>query len=464
MSRVYIQTHPKILGAPWFSYTLDLIGKIAGLAAPIQAGTHASPDAEAVTLCYGTEASAFFIPAKTGIGNGEMIPHDFDCGPAGQVSVPIYTETVDGSSGTVDLLYNFFAYVSCLEEFEHEKSRGPIQSYAFRLKGNTARFERPFAQYLGLAFRRLLEKHNPKLLDPLNSRSTIYLTHDVDVIGKTMRTRLKESAFRLYSGLRSGRFAAKWILTMLLGADDYFLFDKIAKIEERHGIRSSFNIFIQPTHKGIGERLRSMIFDPSYDLADIKDLIPVLRGLHAQGFEIGAHFAFDSWQNSHRMGQEKRKLQDLLDCGRVVSCRQHWLRFSLAETWAAQWQSGIEVDTTLCFNDLPGFRAGLAMPFHPYDHINQRRHHILAIPTIVMDSHLHYYQSMNLEQRRESLRSLLDEVRAVGGSAAMIWHSHVFSQDHGWETDYLYVLSLLREMGIHSGLPRDLCDRKAGGA
>jgi len=457
VNKLYIQTQQEILDAPWFSYTLNLLSSLAGLVSLPEAGTDSAPAADMPTLYYGVTppdgAHPLLMPSKPSIGRAKTTLHQLDCAQAGLVQVPIYSDTMDDCTGGIDLLFNLFAYVSCLEEYEHEIQHGPIHSYAFRLKSDHTQFKRPFAHYIGLAFRTLIEGYHPQCLAPLQLQSTIYLTHDVDVIQKTMRTRLKESVFRIYANIRSASFAPKWVLQMLLGADDYFLCDKIAQLEEHHGVRSCFNVYAKPRPNNIFKRFRALIFDPSYDIENEDRLIKVMRDLNGRGFEIGIHFAFDSWNNPQRMMDEKKRLEACLNIPSLGSCRQHWLRFSLGDTWAAQEKSGIQIDTTLCFNDVSGFRAGMAIPFYPYDHESQCAHSILAVPTIAMDTHFFYYKSTSQDHRREKIRQLVIDVKTVGGAAAMIWHSHVFSHDHGWGNDYEFLLSLMRELNVKSGLP-----------
>ncbi|MEG3618610.1 hypothetical protein V5T82_09105 [Magnetovibrio sp. PR-2] len=453
-----------MIGKPWFVYTLDLLQTVIGTNAPIQFGSNPAPKGTCATIYYGVNppsGDGLYVPCCPEIGDAQTKPIHFQCASSGDVKIPIYESSIDRASGEVDLFFNFFAYVSCLEEFEYERRRGPSHSYVRKFQKDKTRFLRPYAHFIGLALRERIAKEYPYTLRQIGTDAVLYLTHDIDVIRKTMRTRLKEGMFRVYASLKDRSLKSKWILRMFFGDADYFNIATISDLEDRYGVKSCFNVFVSRPPVDIFTRLKSMLFDPGYNLQREPELISVLQNLMNSGNEIGVHFAFDSWCEADCMRDEQILLAKMLAQPPRQSCRQHWLRFSFSKTWSSQWESGVKVDTSLCFNDLAGFRSGLAMAYHPFDHIRQRAHDIIVLPTIAMDTHFHYYQTLSEDDRRAAILTLLSDVKAVGGKAAIVWHTHTFSEDHGWGADYSYVLSLMKELDMRYGLPKDLIVEKA---
>ena len=453
MSTLYVSA-PLNRHSPWLTYALGELGRLAGLERPMKLVTPDEVPFGAPHLAYGSGTAAARIPCQPVHRSGAMDSVTLDCGPRGLRQVMVYADSLD-SEGRPDLLFNFFAYISCLEEYEWERVHGPAHSYAARLGGDRRRFDRPYANYLALAFRQLVSGTYPECLAEQATIGSICLTHDVDVVSKSMRTRLKEGGFRLFNVLRDLGAGRRPDLAgaarMLVGSADYFTFDAIARLEDSFGFRSSFNLFGGTPADGLGARLRRSVFDPAYDLASSSRLVSELKRLIARGWDVGVHFAFDSWRDPDPMRRERETVERALGVDSVTACRQHWFRFSLAETWKAQWAAGIRTDTTLGFTDRPGFRAGLAARYHPYDHRTGRALPIVVVPTVLMDTHLFYYDRMDPERRREVLDGTLDDIAGVGGEACIIWHSHALSTDHRWGGEYRRILGAMREKGLRDG-------------
>jgi len=450
----------------WLDYTLDLITEVLCLAAPIRRIRPEDFSADMPALFYGVNPpspGALFLPRLDATEPSSLRRVRIQCGRECLEEVLIYEAAME-TSGRVDLLRAVFLYVSLREEWLHEARKGPIHSYSLALPTDPARFDRPFANLLILAFKEMVKSSFPNALPSEERQPAIYLSHDVDAIQKAPINRCKESAFRfinagrhIFQGrLTTGLHCGLSGLRMLCSKSDWFGLEAIAEMEYRHDLRSTFNIFAGLRPVPLARHVISRIFDPAYDPRACTNLVAVLRKIAADMHEIGMHFGFDSWRNACCMTREKHVLETLLMTGPIVSSRQHWLRFSLSDTWHDLWASGIQVDTTLGFNDRPGFRAGLAVSFHPYDHASGRAHPIKVVPMALMDTHLFHYSNFDVVRRRQVIERLLAEVKYVHGEAGIIWHTHVFSSDHKWDLEYHHLLDLMNKLGLHARLPNQI--------
>jgi hypothetical protein len=354
---------------------------------------------------------------------------------------------------TVDWFQAAFLMLSCWDEARWEDRNGPVHSYSYRLTGLDPRvWERAWVNRIFLFLRRSAARaagqDEAAAFGPL-PQARIIMTHDVDAVSKTLSIRAKALAFDLYNAARGlsrgdlaefGRKVAEGA-RFVLSAADYWCFPRIRELERKHGVHSRF--YIYAGSRSAGETLTRVVFDPGYRVGKHPALRRTLRELHAEGCGVGLHQSFAAWEDSTRMRNERLRLEAALDLP-VTSCRQHWLRFSLGKTWSAQWAAGLAEDSTLGFNDRSGFRAAAALDIHPWRHADARPHDLRSIPLTLMDSQFYDYQEMSPAARRDAMERWVREIREVRGTATVLWHQQVLSEDYGWDRGFIELLELMQ--------------------
>jgi hypothetical protein len=346
-----------------------------------------------------------------------------------------------------------FLHLSGWIERAHEDSLGPIQSYAFRLGAAAALFDHAWVNRIFLFLRRWAARDAGRaetdLFGPL-PRACLHLEHDVDYLAKTMPLRIKRLAFdgfnagrRLLGGRPGAACAALGrAARVALTGGDYNRIAEMMDIEDRYGVRSTF-LF----HAGAGTAGgHSWLMDPTYRI-DSDDMRRVFGALLDGGWQIGLHPGVGTWRDGAAIGREKESLERAAGIA-VSHCRQHWLRFSWKDTWAAQQDCGLGSDGTLGFNDRPGFRNGAALRFHPWAGIGADRMTIAALPMVMMDSHFYDYRPMDARTREAQLCRWLDEIAQVGGEACAVWHQRVLHPDYGWKGGYEMLLAHAAARGL----------------
>ncbi len=381
-----------------------------------------------------------------------------DVGVDGKLLVPRESlKSVNETSwNQVDWFSAIFWYLNGSAERAYEKTHGPIHSNCFRLKSWDPRiWDRAWVNRIALFLRRWVSKikeiDEEKLFGPLPIPQII-LTHDVDAVRKTLAIRLKQTAVHLLHSAHNlsegqGRKSKQNISKakrFLFSQGDYWCFDKIMEMEKQYGMRSHFNFYGGPG--GAARSFKEQVFDPAYNVLNprIKNM---LRELNGGGWKIGLHPAFDSWKEPKKLRLEKEQLEDSLGC-EVEICRQHWLRFGWEDTWQAQASAGFKLDTTLGFNDRPGFRNGMALKFNPWDSQQRKPMDFSAIPMVLMDSQLFDHKYINDEDHNKIIKHWLDEVILACGTATIIWHQRVMSPDYGWGSGYQYLLSYIQKHSL----------------
>jgi peptidoglycan/xylan/chitin deacetylase (PgdA/CDA1 family) len=279
------------------------------------------------------------------------------------------------------------------------------------------------------------------------------LTHDVDDVTlhswaaswRLLRQARAPGDYALRAGLAGLARAARHAFDE---GDPYWTLDLWMSEEESRGFRSTF-YFLPPAPS------RRHPYDGLYRMDDRIGYrgrrVPVrevMRAMIGRGHEIGLHGSYRSHRDGGEMARQRAQIGEA--CGREPrGIRQHFLRFDVAATWRAQSAAGFEYDTTLGYNETPGFRAGIAAPFRPYDAAARAPGGPLELPLTAMDGALFRSLGLDLEGAAGRMAAHLAEVEEVGGLAVLLWHPNAASERHfpGWWPCYVRVLDRLRARG-----------------
>lgn len=331
-----------------------------------------------------------------------------------------------------------------------ESDRGPIHSYALRLPQRWSRaYDHAWVNRIFLFLRRWAAHRTGQTEDSLfgpRPRAAFVLTHDVDALEKTPAIRIKRIVVDTVAAARLA-FASRWRdafrrvgagTRFALASASYWLFDEVCALEASFGYRSLF-LFAD---RGEGSRRPvAWLLDPGYRIDDPR-VAALMRKFVEGGWEVGVHPGVDSWNDT--VAQASIVRSATLSSGQDIElCRQHWLRFSWRDTWAAQAAAGIKTDFTLGFNDRPGFRNGAALRYRPWNPGAAAPHSIESVPTIFMDSH--FYDYAYPADPGAAMQPWIDEVVAVGGEASLLWHVHTMHEEYGWADGYRRLLDLLKQ-------------------
>jgi len=186
-------------------------------------------------------------------------------------------------------------------------------------------------------------------------------------------------------------------------------------------------------------------FDSGYDPASptVRALIQHLR---QQGFEIGFHPSYHTFDNLARLAREKAQLEAIL--GKALSGgRQHYLHFRVPDTWRHWEEVGLTYDSTLGYADHEGFRCGTCHPFAPFDIQQNRPLNLQEVPIIAMDRTLQRYRGFSPLQAAQRIVALACRCQQVEGMFTLLWHSSTIDSDNGpWTAAYRQIIAALAQM------------------
>lgn len=296
--------------------------------------------------------------------------------------------------------------------------------------------DRPVVDEYGMILQAWLESLLPRWT-PRMRRFEAKISHDIDSIytypnllyglktlgGDLLKRRSIHRAALTYSELLSQVLFPERL-------SHYRAIHLLAEVSKQHGLTSAFYFM----------SAKPAPMDGDYDVES-----PLMRKcietLQNQGFEIGFHPGYDTFDDPERLASEKARLDKVLGTGQYGG-RQHFLRFRPA-TWRHWAQLGLAYDSTVGYPEQEGFRCGTCHPFHPFDLEADAELDILEYPLIVMDATLRRYRKLSPVESEEIILNMAEKCRRVGGVFTFLWHNTAFGNE-GSPWDDVYRRSVAR--------------------
>ena len=166
-----------------------------------------------------------------------------------------------------------------------------------------------------------------------------------------------------------------------------------------------------------------------------------LQGLikrHADNYDIGIHPSWQSGDDPLLLQKEIQTIENLTKL-KITSSRQHFIRFTLPETFRQLIGAGIKEDLSMGYGSINGFRASVASPFYWYDLEKEQQTNLLLYPFCYMEANSFYEQKFTPGQALEEMCHYYNEVKKVNGTLITIWHNTFLGTDErfkGWRECY----------------------------
>lgn len=344
----------------------------------------------------------------------------------------------------IDVISNAFYLVSRYEEYIN-KERDSHKRFSYKSSAicTANAVDRPIInEYIELVYS-LMNKLDNNIVKGSkwdDKDYVICISHDIDSILKYRDKFLKAFLVKLIKerNIKEAFNKVKNYIMSLFNyqKDPYWTFDYLMNLEEKYSFTSSYYFMTS------GETNK----DNSYSINNTV-LKKVFNRIKANDSEIGIHGSYNSYNNVKCL---KKEIDLLSKYTNVDGIRQHYLRFSIEETWKTQIENNIKYDTTLAFADTAGFRAGICSPFRPFDLKRKVKLDIWEIPLIVMDGTLmeRGYLNLSCDQAVNFMKVLIDRIKYHNGVFSLLWHNSSFDYEgewKGWQSVYEEILKYAYE-------------------
>lgn len=245
-----------------------------------------------------------------------------------------------------------------------------------------------------------------------NRSFSAVISHDIDApfYFRKFKTELSEL---LNSRQPSGKYHNAADLLKYIGylfriyPDPFDTFDYIQEQEEARGIRSTYFIMVSRENEwGL----------------DLKKYSRRLERILSKENEVALHPGYTSYCRPDSLIKERNKLESL--CGiKPSGVRNHFLRMQIPAGYHSCRMLEFEYDSTLGYPDREGFRAGICIPYKPYDIYHRKMIDIMEIPLNIMDGTLKDYCRYPSDMALERIKQHIDMVKAFQGAIVFNWHN-----------------------------------------
>ncbi|MEP2170924.1 MAG: polysaccharide deacetylase family protein [Polaribacter sp.] len=147
---------------------------------------------------------------------------------------------------------------------------------------------------------------------------------------------------------------------------------------------------------------------------------------------VGLHPSYFTMNNTELLKKEKIRLEQIINMP-IQRSRQHYLRFSLPETYQNLIDLEILEDHSMGYASNVGFRASTCTPFYFYDLDFEIQTPLKIFPFALMDTTLNDYMKLTPRQSLGRIRDLKNEVKAVNGTFITLFHNESLSNYDRWK-------------------------------
>jgi hypothetical protein len=222
-------------------------------------------------------------------------------------------------------------------------------------------------------------------------------------------------------------FIEYFLTKFRLKKDPYDTFDYLMSLSEKLEVKSHFFFMA----KGLTS------YDNFYNTKD-KFINKLIEKIKTRGHNVGIHPTYNAYNNTTQFRKEKEELEKNLDTN-ITFGREHYLRFSVPNTWQIWEDYGMRWDSTLSFADKEGFRCGVCYEYSVFNILTRKKLNLKEKPLIVMEGNFTIYQKdIKPIDMKDKIKKLINEVKKYDGEFVFLWHNSSFNTKEWEEYKYIY--------------------------
>jgi hypothetical protein len=329
-----------------------------------------------------------------------------------------------------DIFAASFYLLSRYEEYlPHEKDMYGRYAHENSLAFKEGFLKLPLVNIWLHSFKKSLQQKFPSFTIH-HSPFTFLPTYDIDEAYSYKHKEWWRSAGAAIKDLLKGKFDKLALRKRVLNnkvKDPFDSYDWMDKLHHHHHLKPKY-FFLVPEKTG------------KYDRNNLpkEKKVQTLISQYNDKYSIGVHPSWQSGDEPSLIKREKEIIENIIT-EKIISSRQHYIRFTLPQTFRYLIDAGIKEDFSMGYGSINGFRASVASPFFWYDLEKEETTNLLLYPFCYMEANSFYEQKLSAEQALDEMRHYYNEIKKVNGTFVSIWHNTFLGTDEcfkGWREIY----------------------------
>lgn len=215
--------------------------------------------------------------------------------------------------------------------------------------------------------------------------------------------------------------------------DPYDTFDFLMDVSEENNTVSEF--YFIPSR-----------IDEPFAFYDYRNPIAAEKVKHIleRGHIVGLHGSYRAHRNRQYFFEEINRFYQTWGF-RPEKGRQHFLRFSVPETWRIWSEAGLKEHSSIGFISHAGFRAGMCYPYQVFDVVQRRALELIESPLVLMEVGLLKETQDDFNDFWNKAMELYRQVKRYKGNFVLLWHNNSFGFGKFYDKQDFY-RSLVKEL------------------
>jgi peptidoglycan/xylan/chitin deacetylase (PgdA/CDA1 family) len=252
------------------------------------------------------------------------------------------------------------------------------------------------------------------------------------------------------------KYSFKGLNSLFKKENPYWMFDVMADLEEKHGVRSTIFFLNESLSFSPLKPKEWKIALGRYSIREER-IADRIKEFHRGGWEIGVHGSYNSYLNRELLVKEKSVLEEIIG-DEIIGIRQHYLNMKEPETWIYQKEAGFKYDASLGKKRGIGYKDERSKPF------TDESSGMFIIPLTFMESNLFAETNSNPDRAIREAIALMDGTEEKGGVYTVLWHQRMFNEEEfpGYYRVYDKIIREARGRNAEFLTCRQIYDRYKG--